>query len=433
MSEYRLPRGLTLPSGRRVSLRPHDGATNAATETSAELFALERRVLDARVTIEERGARVAIDELALGDFHLLRAVATKAGLLDEEAFTFACHNCGKELDAEPCALLETGPWEDDEASDPELDRALEPGTEIAIPPIALGRVREAKTVVFAPRTVGEARPLFRALARSPLTIDEDFVRGMGLARLDRTTDPARIARALEAASDDAFAAVVDAFLDTHYVPRLAGDVFCPQCGARSTIDAPAERELERAERPPKTTATRPLPPLEEFVELTDAIAAPLLAALPRVPDMLPVEVVVEDGTPAVDDGGEPLLGSYVPPPPRDALAPQRPPLVTVYYRTFAAVERDEGDFDWEDELRETIEHELEHHVYFLRGDDPMDEEEHAAIDREAIRIIGPREVSRRALVAAGSSVPDFVRRAWPLIAIGAAVLALTVAEGHCGN
>jgi hypothetical protein len=105
--------------------------------------------------------------------------------------------------------------------------------------------------------------------------------------------------------------------------------------------------------------------------------------------------------------------------------------VTVYYQTFAAIEREEGPFDWEGELRETIEHELEHHVYFLRGDDPMDEEEHAEIEREAVRVLGRREATRRTLAVFGLSVPDFLSRAWPLVLIGAAALAITLAEGRC--
>ena len=56
---------------------------------------------------------------------------------------------------------------------------------------------------------------------------------------------------------------------------------------------------------------------------------------------------------------------------------------------------EEGPYDWEDELAETIEHELEHHVSFLRGDDPMDDEERAEIRDEAVRIVGRGEATRR--------------------------------------
>ena len=143
--------------------------------------------------------------------------------------------------------------------------------------------------------------------------------------------------------------------------------------------------------------------------------------------------MIEDGTPAVDDGGEPLLGSYLPPPSADAAVPQRPPTVTIYWRTFVAVARDEEDFDWEDELHETIEHELEHHGYFLQGHDPMDEEERRAIVDETVRVVGKTEASRRALGIFGGSLVDFLRRAWPLVLLAALVLAITIAESQCAD
>jgi hypothetical protein len=111
--------------------------------------------------------------------------------------------------------------------------------------------------------------------------------------------------------------------------------------------------------------------------------------------------------------------------------------VTIYYRTFEAMARQagqagqDGPFDWEGELRETIEHELEHHVYFLRGDDPMDEAEREEIDREALRVVGRAEARRRTLALFGQSVPEFIVRAWPLVLIAAVVLAITLAEGRC--
>ncbi|HVH45733.1 MAG TPA: metallopeptidase family protein, partial [Labilithrix sp.] len=145
-----------------------------------------------------------------------------------------------------------------------------------------------------------------------------------------------------------------------------------------------------------------------------------------------VELVVESGTPDVDDGGEPLLGSYVPPPPRGAPVPTHPPKVTIYYRTFERIEQEEGRFDWEAELRETIEHELEHHVFWLRGDDPMADEEHAEIDREVVRVIGRGESTRRTLAVFGLSFGEFVRRAWLFIVLAALAFAIWFAEGRCG-
>jgi hypothetical protein len=293
-------------------------------------------------------------------------------------------------------------------------------------------------VTFAPRTVAEAAPLFAALARRELDVDARLVSAMGITALGTTTDRPKLARALSECNDAAFTSVTDAFLASHYPLRLGADVFCHACKARNTIDAPAEREFDlgRAAAPVDERGQRgerdesehpPLPPLAEFVELAHAIADPLVAAIPGEG----VDVIVEDGTPAVDDGGEPLLGSYVPPPPTDAPTPTRPPTVTLYYQTFQAIERDEGRYDWEGELRETIEHELEHHVYFLRGDDPMDAEERDEIAREAVRVIGRKEASRRTLAVFGESGRDFFTRAWPLVLIGALVLLITIAEGRC--
>jgi hypothetical protein len=340
---------------------------------------------------------------------VLRAIVTKAGFVAEDEVELDCHNCGELLVLRTCDKLEIGPWLDGELDDPELDRTLELGVPLDIAPVPIGRVRQAKTVTFGPRTVREAMPLFSALAKDPLDIDEAFVTAMGIRALGPITEPSAIAHALSECDDEAFTSVTDAFLETHYPLRLASDVICTKCKAKNTALAPSLREFElgpvdaseadeeddavgpRRRRPDDGEWT-PLPPLEEFVELAHEIAEPLIAEIPGETAML----VVEDGTPAVDDGGVPLLGSYVPPPPKDLPVPTTPPTVTIYYRTFAALEREEGPYDWRGELTETIEHELEHHVFFLRGDDPMDEEEHAEIDREAVRVIGRGEAQRRA-------------------------------------
>ena len=110
-----------------------------------------------------------------------------------------------------------------------------------------------------------------------------------------------------------------------------------------------------------------------------------------------------------------------------ALSPRN----TAANRDFQTVTKDERDFDWEDELRETIEHELEHHVYFLQGDDPMDDEERSEIVQEAVRVVGRRESTRRSLQVFGASFPDFFRRTWPLWLVAALALAITLAESRC--
>jgi hypothetical protein len=436
-----------LPSGKRVTVRAN--AKAAAKPTKRDESAWFHDVIalfdDNVLAIEQGKTRIDVRDLALRDFHVLRAVLTKAGLVNEDEVEIDCHNCGAILIAHPCEGLETGPWEDGEATDPELDKTADFDVPLAIAvPIALGRVREARTVTLRDRSVRDAMPLFQALSKDPLDdIDAPFVEAMGIAALGAINDPKRIARALAECDEDSFAAVTDVFLEAHYPLRLASDVFCTKCKARNTVDAPHDREFELGPTPPPPPPPpphstqldpnaepehfTPLPKLEDFVDLAHAIADPLIAEIPGEK----AELIVEDGTPAVDDGGEPLLGSYVPPPPKDAPVPMQPPTVTVYYRTFEKIEREDGPFDWEDELRETIEHELEHHIFYLRGDDPMDEEEHAEIDREIVRVVGRNEATRRTLAVFGLSVPDFFKRAWIFVFIGAAALAISLAEGRC--
>ena len=446
---FTLPRTLTLPSGTRVTLsRTSSGAATAVRRDEGEpLFSEVLGLFDRDVSLMKGRTKLDVHDLPLADFHVVRAFLTKAGLVHEDEVEIDCHNCGELLVVHPCEGLETGPWEDGELGDPELDRTCELGVPLETLPIRLGHVRQATTITLAPRTVREAMPFWAALVRDPLEIDEDMVRAIGLDALGPLRDPGRIARAIEADDGAAWDAIADVFLAAHYPLRLACDVFCTKCKARNTVDAPIERELEppppdaelgaRAPLPPEGEPASTesddvhehdaLPPLEDFVELAHAIADPLIADIPGEK----VELIVESGTPAVDDGGEPLLGSYVPPPPRGAPVPTQPPTVTIYFQTFERIEREEGPFDWEEELRETIHHELEHHIFHLRGDDPMDEEEHAEIDREVVRVVGRGEATRRTLAAFGLSIPDFLRRGWPLIVLGALALALGLAEGRC--
>ncbi len=433
-----LPRRLTLPSGRRVTLGPRRTERAGPTEPKEAaapggLFAEAIAVLEGRVQLADAksGDPLPPRDLALADFHVLRAVLTKVGLLEEDEIEIGCVNCDEVLVVRPCSGLELGPWKDGELDDPELDATAELEVPLPIATIGLGRVRAARTVTLTARTVRQAEPLFLALARDPVRIDEAFVGGMGVVALGQIREPGRIASALASADDAAFETVTDTFLAAHYPLRLSCDVLCSACGARNTIDAPYLREFELG-RPgtgdEDDADGPPLPSLETFVELAHAIADPLIAELPGEKPAL----VVESGTPAVDDGGAPLLGSYVPPPPRDAPVPTHPPLVTVYWKTFEAIEREEAPWDWEGELRETIEHELEHHVYFLRGDDPMDEEEREEIAREVVRVVGRGEVARRTVAGFGLSIPEFFVRAWPLVLVAAVVLAITLAESHCG-
>ena len=432
-----LPKALTLPSGRRVSLawegKAPEGlpemlagaprvSTAAMGVAAAPRFTAALALLEARVKLTSDGERVSVHDLSLGDFHLLRALLLAHGLLEEDEIEIDCSNCAEILRVKPCANLETGPWRHGEANDPELDRTLPFGEPIAT---------DGGELVLAARTVREAKPLFQALARPELDLDAAVVTAMGITSLGELEDPAAIADALMECDDAVFASVTNAWLDAHYVPRLASDTTCPKCKARNTVDAPYLREFDRGlVRAESHRPSAPLPPIEEFVELAHAIAEPLLQAA-TFGDFDPPELIVEDGTPEVDDGGVPLLGSYVPPPPKDAPVPMNPGTVTIYYRTFEACVADEPGFDWEAELRETIEHELEHHVYYLRGDDPMDDAERAEIAAEAVRVVGKTEAARRELQGFAASWSDFLRRAWPLLVLAAFGLIVAIANDQC--
>jgi hypothetical protein len=428
----KLPKRLTLPSGlvlRLVSGERAEGAPLARAEGAPLFSEVAEALAGGRVTVTARGAPLELGALTLRDFHVVRAALARSGMIDEPELPLACRNCGEEARVRPCAALEVGPYVDGELDDPELDATLPFGEPIDVAPVALGRVRAARTVTFEDRTVARAGPLFAALGAPCFEPTAAVIEAMGLVALGSSRDPARIADALATCDEEAFLAVADAFVASHYPPRLAGVIFCAACGARNDVDAPFERELVGAvpfegERAGVEGDGAPgFPSLSAFAARARACARGLMHDLPGEA----VELVVSAEVPAVDDGGEPLLGSYVPPHPGDHGTPSRPPVISVYYQTFAAMWREDGRYDWEDELDETLEHELEHHLAFLRGSDPMDDEERAAIDEEAARIVGRSEAGRRVLGAFGASLGDFARRTWPLWLLALLALGATLA------
>ena len=52
-------------------------------------------------------------------------------------------------------------------------------------------------------------------------------------------------------------------------------------------------------------------------------------------------------------------------------------LVALYYGSFLAVARGEEDWDWEDEIWETITHEIKHHLEHLASEDALEEMDYA--------------------------------------------------------
>jgi hypothetical protein len=416
-----LPARLHLPSGLVVSLGR--GATRmkpalsrstqgdparAPTPITAALEALQKGV----VKVSVQGQPVAIEGLAIRDFHVLRAVCTARGVFGEPEVERPCLNCEAPVRARPCEHLELGPYLDGDLGDAELDAAFAEGEPQAIPPVAVAG-GEASEIVLGPVTAGEAAALFRAAEARELRLTGAVVRGMGVVRLGRETHPGRIARALSRCSDESWGAIAELINRAHYPERLAGWVRCEECGARNRLEAPSVREFPEEGGPVAATDERFLDE-EAFAARVESHAEPIFARL----GVRNVALIVEDGVPACDDGGVPLLGSYDPPLSEEGWV-SHPPEVRLYYRTFAAMHREEGPYDLDEEIRETIEHELEHHLAFLAGHDPEDERERAAIVEEERRLVGGTEARRRAVRGARRGVWEALGRAWPLWLIAA--------------
>jgi hypothetical protein len=425
-----------LPSGRVVGLvgLPEDAPVREASPKPGPPYAEAIALLEmGGVIVRSEGRPVDARSLLLTDFHALRAVLTRLGWLGETPVTIACRNCKARIEHLPCAAMELGPFIDRELHHPELDALLDLGVPHPIPAVRVAK-KAAHEITLAPITLGEAAPLHDALTRRRLAIVEDVVRAMGVVALGEERSPLRIARALARAPEASFLAISAMFLAAHYSPRLFSIARCPACGARNDVNAPFDREFspDKDARGPLPGARAPHPyrglgreparaePAPTF-ESFDALSRELFAR--EEPDEV-VALVVEGEVPACDEGGEPLLGSYTPPFEGDASSPSRSAEVTVFYRTFVAIWEEDGPYDWEEELRETIEHELAHHAGYQRGRDEVDLEERRVIDEEAIGIIGARGTARLLTTALARDLAGFMKRTWPLwllVAIGTAV------------
>lgn len=376
----------------------------------------------AQVTAE---LSVPVDRLPLGDFHVIRAIARKLGLIAEREVPLRCSNCHAELQVRPCSTLELGPFRDGELDDPEVDAPFDFGRVYQVPALRDDGDREHSELRLAPRSVGEARPLHRAISPArPLRITSSVVRGMGIVEVDGEQDPRKIARLLAGAPDEAFDAVGALFEDAHYPPRLDVPHACPDCGVSEWLSVPLSRELSLE---PTEDASAPAPPddasfmsADEFEAIVREEAASAYADL----GVQAIDLSVIEGPAEVDDGGEPLLGCYRPPDP-EGLVPS-PAEIRLFYRTFANIAHDEGAYDVRAEVRETIRHELEHHFGHLAGVDPLDDEEHAEIGREQLRRVGQRELERRAAHGFWREVRTFFANTWVVWLIAAVVTLLAV-------
>jgi len=396
-----------LPGGRIMEL-PKKKLSPRKGDTKEMLYG------GARALLRELG--LDVDKLTLAELHALRAIATHEGWLEEEEVEFECRNCGETLRAKPCASMPIGPFVDAELDDEELDEMLDTSVDHDVPALAT-KIR------FRAITAKDAEPLHRALAHEPLHVTPEVVGAMGIVSLGETRDPRKIARKLQRCDDAAFGELTNLFLRAHYPLRLFSLVICEHCGTRNDVDAPYDREFPPHEDAPRH-ASSSFPSFDEFDAMCREIGEELIAKAPPPKPLL----VVEGGVPDCDDGGEPLMGSYVPGHEGDARTPANPGTITVYYRTYASMWKDDGAYDVEGEVHETIEHELEHHVAHLVGHDPKDEEERDEIAREARRVVGKKALARAAGSAFASDVGEFWKRTWPvwvlaLIAVAIAILA----------
>jgi hypothetical protein len=399
----------------RQDREPGGSGARPPTSLTAALEAL--RTGDIVVSVD--GQPLDPDRLDVRDFHVIRAVCTARGVLGEPELERPCLNCGVPLRARPSEHLELGPYLDGELGDPELDGAFPYGEPQEIPEVAVSR-GEAREICLGPVEVGEAAALFRAAEARELRLTGAAVRGLGITHLGDETHPGRIARALSRCSDEAWAAIADLVNRAHYPGRLAGWVRCEPCGARNRFEAPAVREFPEDGGPVAAT-DEPFLDESAFAARVEHHATEIFAR--RM--VRGVDLIVEDGVPACDEGGAPLLGSYDPPLSEDGWI-NRPPEVRVYYRTFAAMHREEGPYDVDAEIRETLEHELEHHLAYLAGYDPEDERERAEIADEERRLVGETEARRRATRRARRGLWEGIGRAWPLWLIAALVGAYEV-------
>ncbi|WP_437969621.1 hypothetical protein WMF04_10115 [Sorangium sp. So ce260] len=443
-----LPAQVHLPSGAVVRLSDAAARAQAATVFGApgggdERSTIGRCARDVQVLAgpsvlaDARGAPLDPLGLPLADAHVLRALLASAGVVPEEPGAYTCENCDAPFEAAPSSLLEIGPFTDGELDDPELDRPFDFDVLHPIPALRVGRA-VCRGVRFAERTVEEAMPLLRWSGEGALRITPSLVVAMGIAALGRERRASAIADALARAPDEAWAAIVDLYHEARYPARLVAVHRCQGCSARNDLDVPLERELARAPlRAPEAGADDPAAPRAPagaagaFPDL-DLFEARVRAAAERIygaRGVRNIDLFIDAGVPACDDGGEPLLGCYTPGTPADELGIARPPEIRIFYRTFRSEARDDPGFDVDAEIAETIDHEVTHHLHHLAGSDPLDDEEHAQIEREQLRRVGHAEAARRARRGALSDLAGFVRATWPAWLIAAVGTALAWCEG----
>lgn len=364
--------------------------------------------------LAEGGASVTFDELSLRDAHLLRALVLRARIVVESPRTIRCTNCGEPITLTPSEAFEPGPFVDDELGDPELDAPFDFEKRWEIPRIFTDD-GAARRIKLSPRTVEQAELL--ASASGPLDLRRAVVTALGVRELGRSRAAGSIAAGLERADDEAWTAIASVWERAHYSPRMIAEVVCA-CGARNEHPVPADRELDAvaplAASGPAGEELAGFPDEETFARWVREAKKRVFAAR----QVRNIPVVVDIGVPACDDGGVPMLGCYTPASADvGEIGVSLAPEIRLFYRSFREEKRIEPELDVRAEIEETIDHETVHHLHFLSGDDPLDDEERLVIAKEREQVVGKKELARRAAKGAFSDFIGFLRLAFPLIAL----------------
>lgn len=415
-----LPKILHLPSGKiaRVVAGP------PADEAAGDPYARALAAVEGRVELSAGG----LDDLELRDLHTLMACLLRAGWITEPPLRLRCDNCGLECSVRAASTFEWGPLSDGELDDPELDGAYDwrrtqwlphrirggrlrglPGARWPFARLRLGCV-----------TVADLRPLLspvrRELTVRPLSLQ--LLRALGIEP-DGPTRARDLLAGIERLGARGLSRLSALWLDAHVPPRLSAGHSCAECGAVNLTQIPHATAIDWLVGP-AMPAELELPPdfpaPEEFARLVWAAKRRVFTER----HVRGLRVVVENGIPAVDEGGNPLLGSYVPHGDVDA-----PAVVQLYRRSFEAQKRLDPSFDVKREIFETVEHEVEHHLAFLRGEDSVDDQERLALAKDRERVVGRRELERREGFRA--EVPRALRALTPLLLI----LVVAFVIEHC--
>jgi len=358
-----------------------------------------------------RVAAEGLEDETLEVVHLVRDLAEREGVLAPvEMPPLICRNCDAAIDATGAsvveALLERG--------EPALGSrgVFQPRArrrEVA----SVAQVRDALRfdpvkgivgVALEPPTLAEARPLWRWLEGDD-PIDADVVRALGVKALlredGRVTSAKKIARLIDGSALLSELVAV-AFLEACYSPRCTRPVSCPACGTVHDDPSPSLRELELGDLALAHLAGQGegFPSFEELAKRALEIADEVYAER-RVANL---PLFVEDGTPPVDGAGEPLMGSYQPVDDDDGLRFE----IKLYYETFRRM-YEEAPYDVDAELRDTIDHEVEHHLHHLAGYDPVADEEDREVRRDLERRYGKGAVRRAEKDAVVTELRDMGR------------------------